>query len=129
MLAGVLVDISSAMASAVQLDFQLEEQTVTRIQSILSTVIRTLQREVLFRRNQEIFMLVYGLKDINTCDLLSLLGDIGRLDREYNTTGRACLTQLMARSAAPYTGRYIEKYLSQQAAGALFETFTQNQSS
>jgi hypothetical protein len=34
----------------------------------------------------------------------------------------------MARNGAPYTGEYIKKYISQQVAGALFETFSENRS-
>ena len=126
MLAGVLVDVSSSMESVPPVDVQLGDQSITCIRSMFSTVVRILQRAGIFRENEEVFVLAFGLQDINTCDLLSLMDDVRRLDRLYNTTGHERLTQLMARNGAPYTTQYIKKYLSQQAAGALFETFSQN---
>jgi hypothetical protein len=126
MLAGVLVDVSGSMKSALQLDTRLEDQPVTRAQSIFSTIISIVQREGGFRESEEIFVLAFGLADVNTCDLLSLLDDVRRSDRQYGATSHESLTRLLTENGAPYTGQYIKKYLSQQAAGSLFETFSQD---
>ncbi|CAF4481021.1 unnamed protein product, partial [Rotaria sp. Silwood2] len=128
MLAGVLVDVSASMSDALQLDTRLEDQSITRAESIFSTIISIVEREGGFQDDQEVFVLAFGLQvtGVNTCDLLALLDDVNRLNREYKTTGHAFLTQLLTENGAPYTGKFIEKYLSQQVAGNLFETFSQN---
>lgn len=128
MLAGVLVDVSGSMSDALQLDVKLEDQPVTRAQSIFSTIINIVENEGGFVENEEMFALAFGLQvqGIDTCDLLALLDDVRRLDKEYKTTGHTRLTELMKNNGAPYAGKFIEKYLSQQVAGNLFETFSQN---
>ena len=129
MLAGVLVDVSGSMADVLQPDVGPGDQSITRTQSIFSTTMSIIQREGGFRENEEIFVLAFGLQDVNTCDLLSLLHDVRRLDRQYETIGHELLTRLLAQNGAPYTGEFIRKYLSQQAAGALYETFSEDQAS
>jgi hypothetical protein len=80
MLAGVLVDVSGSMQNSLQLHVESTDQNVTRAQSIFSTLMNIVNREIGSRDDQEVFVLAFGLHDVATCDLLALLDYVQTLD-------------------------------------------------
>ena len=51
------------MKSSLELHAQLTGQDVTRAQSIFTTIMNIVDREVDFRHNQDLFVLAFGLQD------------------------------------------------------------------
>lgn len=72
-LVGVLVDVSGSMKSSLKLHVGSNDENITRAQSIFTTIMNIVEREAKFEQKHDVFVLAFGLEDIPTCDLLSLL--------------------------------------------------------
>lgn len=127
MLVGILVDVCDSMKSSLQLHTQLTDQDVTRAQSIFTTIINLVDREVDFRHNQDVFVLAFGLQDTATCVLLSLLDYIQPIDLQIDDKGYENLSRLLANHGAPYADQCVRKYVSERHAHFLFKFYSQNE--
>ncbi|CAF2091832.1 unnamed protein product [Rotaria magnacalcarata] len=127
MLAGILVDVSGSMKNSLQLHVQPTDQDVTRAQSIFTTIMNIVDREVDFRHNHEVFVLAFGLQDIATCDLLALLDYIQTIDLKSDDEGHENLIQLLKNNGARYAGKYVRKYVPKRQAQFRFKFYSQNE--
>jgi hypothetical protein len=132
MLAGVLVDVSASMQNSLQLHVESTDQNITRAQSIFSTLMNIVNREIDSRDDQEIFVLAFGLnlRDVTTCDLLALLNYVQTLDIHTdvntNVNSHENLIGLLACNGAPYAGKYVREYLTKREAQFLFKFYSEN---
>ncbi|CAF3983592.1 unnamed protein product [Rotaria magnacalcarata] len=127
MLAGILVDVSGSMKNSLQLHVQPTDQDVTRAQSIFTTIMNIVDREVDYRHNHEVFVLAFGLQDIATCDLLALLDYIQTIDLKSDDEGHENLIQLLKNNGARYAGKYVRKYVPKRQAQFRFKFYSQNE--
>ncbi|CAF0865067.1 unnamed protein product [Adineta steineri] len=127
MLAGILVDVSGSMKDSLQLHVQPTDQDVTRAQSIFTTIMNIVGREVDFPRNHDVFVLAFGLQNVDTCDLLALLDYIQTIDLGSDERGHENLNGLLANNGAPYADKYIREYVSKRQAQFLFKFYSQNE--
>ncbi|CAF4126014.1 unnamed protein product, partial [Rotaria magnacalcarata] len=127
MLTGILVDVSGSMKNSFQLHVQPTDQDVTRAQSIFTTIMNIVDREVDFRHNHEVFVLAFGLQDIATCDLLALLDYIQTIDLKSDDEGHENLIQLLKNNGARYAGKYVRKYVPKRQAQFRFKFYSQNE--
>jgi hypothetical protein len=123
----MLVDVSGSMKENFQQDVKPTDQHVTRTESIFKTVIKIAEREVNSNKDQEIFVLAFGLYDIATCDLLYLLESIKTLYKK-SVIGYDPLIKLLAENKAPHAREYIEKYLTKEEAAFLYDYYSKNPS-
>ena len=126
MLTGVLVDVSGSMKTSLQLNINPTDQQTTRAESIFGTIINIAKREVNYHENQEIFTLAFGLPDVNTCDLLSLLEYVKTLDESTDVDGHESLIQLLADNGAPRAGEYVRQHLTKKEALLLYNFFSED---
>ena len=126
MLAGVLVDVSGSMRNSLQLQVQWTDQNITRAQSIFSTIMNIVDREVNFQDNHDVFVLAFGLHDITTCDLLALLDYVQTLDLQTGGNGHKNLIQLSASNGVQNADEYIRDHITEREAQGLFKFFGEN---
>ena len=126
MLAGVLVDVSGSMQNSLQLHVESTDQNITRAQSIFSTIMNIVDREVNFQDNHDVFVLAFGLHDTTICDLLALLDYVQTLDLQTGGNGHENLIRLLRNHGAPYVDKYVVQYVTEVEAQYLFKFYSQN---
>ncbi|CAF1269533.1 unnamed protein product, partial [Didymodactylos carnosus] len=115
-----------SMKKSLQLNVTLTDQKTTRAESIFSTIINIAKREVNYYENQEKFTLTFGLPDVNTCDLLSLLEYVKTLNESTNVDGYESLIQLLADNGAPRAGEYVRQHLTKKEALFLYNFYSED---
>ncbi|CAF0925126.1 unnamed protein product [Adineta steineri] len=126
MLTGVLVDVSGSMKNSLQSNVTATDQQITRAESIFRTIMNITKREVNCCEEQEIFTLAFGLQDVSTCDLLSLLDYVKTLNEPTDVDGHESLIQLLANNGAPRAGEYVRKYLTKNEALFLYNFYSED---
>jgi hypothetical protein len=127
MLAGILVDVSGSMRNSLQLHVESTDQNITRAQSIFSTIMNIVDREVNFQDNHDVFVLSFGLRDGTTCDLLNLLDYVQTLDLQIDGNGHENLIQLLKDHGAPSNAdKFIRDRATEREAHGLFKFFGEN---
>ncbi|CAF3709580.1 unnamed protein product [Rotaria socialis] len=126
MLAGVLVDVSGSMKSSLQLHMKPSDQDITRAQSIFTTIMNIVNREVCFQDSYEVFVLAFGLLDVATCDLLTLLDYVQTLDLQRNGNGHENLLLLLTFIKFLNAYQYIREHVTESEAQFLFKFYSEN---
>lgn len=129
MLAGVLVDVSGSMEQSLQLDIKPTNQSLTRAESIFNTIIKIAETEVTQNEEQKIFVIAFGLQNVKTADLLTLLEHFSMPNNNSShnyANGYESLIQLLERNGAPHAKNYIKKYLKESEARFLNDYYSRH---
>ena len=146
-LIGVLVDVSGSMKEAFALDKSVTGR-VERTHAIITTLNRIAKNAIAVReRRDRMFVGAFGLEDISTCDLVSLLKFISEYDSKQkanmdelesarkdkseddqdrfnpaidHSDGLNTLIQFATERNAAHAERWIRKSLSEPQAGVLY---------
>ena len=148
-LTGALLDVSGSMKELLSLDRTVEDQ-VERTHAIISTLNKIVKKELHeHERFDCVFVSAFGLKDVNTCDLIQLLeyqekliGDNTLRDHHDNhelkrvfekdpfyrfMNGHEVLIKFAKEKDAPHAERWIQKALKQEEAGVLYMILSRNE--
>ena len=144
-LTGVLIDVSLSMKEALTLDKTLSG-SVERTHAIATTLNGIVKKEIGAHHDHErcdcIFVSAFGLKDVNTCDLVQLLKyqemytgstdtielkDLNFQGRPVYYSGHYNLIALAKARNASHVERWIQRCLTEAEAGVLYTVLSRDQ--
>lgn len=125
-LTGILVDVSGSMENSLQLNVIATDQRITRVESIFNTIMNIAKREVDSHETEEIFTLAFGLRDVTTCDLLSLLEYVKTLNKSTDDDGHELFIRLLANHGAPRADKYVRQHLTKNESLFLYNFYSEN---
>ena len=144
-LIGLLVDVSPSMKKAFSLTLNRSIcGNLNRTHAITVALIRIVQQEIAaHKRSDQVFVGAFGLRDVHTCDLISLLKYVlnlspaeevsdeilesARKDREEGSNGYINLIGLAMRHGAPHAEIWIKNCLTEPQAGVLYTILTRDE--
>jgi hypothetical protein len=114
------------MKNSLQLHVKPTDQDITRAQSIFTTIMNIVNREVSFQHDHNVFVLGFGFEDVATCDLLALLEYVQTFELQTHGNSHENLLQLLTSLGASNFDQYIRKHVSEREAQFLFNFYSGN---
>jgi hypothetical protein len=100
------------------------DKHLTRAATIFKTILNLTEREINSNyENHEIYVLAFGIKHPNTCELLTLLETLIIID-EHSSSRHDDLIDLLKQNGAFYAGQNVEEHLTVEESGFLYDFYS-----
>lgn len=123
-LIGFLLDVSGSMRDSLALKqtSSTTEKELTRAEYTIRKVLKICENEENRTKNDDIFILAFGLRGNNCCDLVQLL-ELVDPNKDRLPDPKRSLIEFLKANGAPYSEKYVTSYVQENQARFLCKVF------